>query len=140
MIDIKDSIPHRDPFLFIDKIIEQTASEITAERKIRADEFYFKGHYPDNPILPGVLLCESMFQTGAVLMSAVADFAGGGVPVVTRADRIKFKKMVKPGDVLRIYVGYTEKIGPAYCFKGKVAVGGRTAATCEFMCTLVQKG
>jgi len=126
--------------LFVDKVVELTETAITAERKIRAEEFYFKGHYPDNPILPGVLLCESMFQAGAVLMAAVADMPNGGVPVVTRADRVKFKKMVKPGDVLVIHVIYSEKMGPAYCFKGTVTVDGKTAAACDFMCTLVNKG
>lgn len=139
MKEVKDLIPHRDPFLFVDRVLEQTDNSIKAERIVRADEFYFKGHYPGNPILPGVLLCESMFQAGAILMSSIADLSTGGVPVVTRADKIKFKKMVKPGDVLIISVEFIEKMGPAYCFKGKTMVGGKVSSSCEFMCALVSE-
>jgi len=135
-----DLIPHREPFLFVDRVLEQSENTIKAERIVRADEFYFKGHYPGNPILPGVLLCESMFQAGAILMSSIAELSTGVVPVVTRADKIKFKQMVKPGDVLTISVEFTEKIGPAYCFKGKTMVGGKVASSCEFMCALVSEG
>ena len=137
---VKDLIPHREPFLFIDRVLELSDNTIKAERIVSADEFYFKGHYPGNPILPGVLLCESIFQAGAVLMSSIADLSTGGVPVVTRADKIKFKKMVKPGDVLTILVEFTEKMGPAYCFKGKTMVEGKVSSSCEFMCALVNEG
>jgi len=135
-----DLIPHREPFLFVDRVLEQSENTIKAERIVRADEFYFKGHYPGNPILPGVLLCESMFQAGAILMSSIAELSTGVVPVVTRADKIKFKQMVKPGDVLTISVEFTEKMGPAYCFKGKTMVGGKVASSCEFMCALLSEG
>jgi len=138
--DIKDLIPHREPFLFADRIVEQTEGSIVVERKVREDEFYFKGHYPGNPILPGVLLCEAMFQAGAILMSSIADLSAGGIPVVTRADRVKFKKIVKPGDVLTISVEFTEKMGPAYCFKGRTMVEGKVSSSCEFMCALVSEG
>ncbi len=140
MCDIKDLIPHREPFLFADRIVEQTEGSIVVERKVREDEFYFKGHYPGNPILPGVLLCEAMFQAGAILMSSIADLSAGGIPVVTRADRVKFKKIVKPGDVLTISVEFTEKMGPAYCFKGRTMVEGKVSSSCEFMCALVSEG
>ena len=93
MKDFKHLIPHREPFLFVDRVLEQSENTIKAERVVKDDEFYFKGHYPGNPILPGVLLCEAMFQAGAILMSSIADLSTGGVPVVTRADKIKFKKM-----------------------------------------------
>ncbi len=136
----KDLIPHRYPFLFVDRVLEQSEHKIKAERIVRADEFYFKGHYPGNPILPGVLLCESIFQAGAILMSSFADLPTGGVPVVTRADKIKFKKMVRPGDVLTILVEFTERMGPAYCFNGKTLVGGKVSSSCEFMCALVSEG
>ena len=137
MKSVKDLIPHREPFLFVDSVIEQSNKRVVAERIVRADEFFFKGHYPGNPILPGVLLCESMFQTGAILMSLIVEQSTSGVPVVTRADKIKFKKMVKPGDVLKISVEFTEKIGPAYCLVGKTMVGGKVTASCEFMCAIV---
>ena len=140
MKDLKDLIPHREPFLFIDKVTEQSVNTIKAERTVRSDEFYFKGHYPGNPILPGVLLCEAMFQAGAILMSSMVELSIGGVPVVTRADKVKFKKMVKPGDVLTVSVEFIEKMGPAYCFKGKTMVEGKVSSSCEFICVLASEG
>ena len=94
MKDLKDLIPHREPFLFVDRVLEQSENKIRAELVVKEDEFYFKGHYPGNPILPGVLLCEAMFQAGAILMSSIADLSSGGVPVVTRADKNKITKII----------------------------------------------
>ncbi|MCA8915439.1 MAG: transposase [Planctomycetes bacterium] len=69
--DVKSIIPHREPFLFVDRIIEQGESRIVTERTVRADEPHFQGHYPGSPLMPGVLLCEACFQTGAMLLSGV---------------------------------------------------------------------
>lgn len=138
MKEVKELIPHREPFLFVDKIISIEDQRIVAERFIRPDEFFFQGHYPGNPILPGVLICESMFQTGALLMAHLLEKAEG-VPVVTRVNNIRFKKMVKPGDTINIEVIQTEIISSAYCFSGKVRVEGKLSASCEFICTLVKE-
>ena len=145
MKDVKELIPHREPFLFVDKIISTEGNKIVAEKYISEEEFYFKGHYPGNPIMPGVLICESMFQTGALLMAQSLTDAEGS-PVVTRVNNIRFKNMVKPGDTINIEVVHTETISTAYCFKGKVRIAGKPgvtgklSASCEFICTLVKEG
>ncbi|MFC2140164.1 3-hydroxyacyl-ACP dehydratase FabZ [Candidatus Auribacterota bacterium] len=138
MEQVTDLLPHREPFLFVDKIISQEENKIITERKIKADEFFFKGHYPGNPIMPGVLLCEAMYQSGALLMAKLVSKDGiKGTPVVTRSNNIKYKRMVKPGDLLCIEVEFIEKMGPAYSFKGLIRVEGKVVVSGEFICAIV---
>ena len=73
---VTDLIPHRPPFLFVDEIVSETADSLTARRTWRAEEDFYKGHYPNAPITPGVLLCEAVFQTGALFMARQAQAAG----------------------------------------------------------------
>ena len=136
MEEIYQTIPHREPFLFVDKIIELRDDGIVTERKIRADEPHFQGHYPGNPIMPGVLLCESVFQTAALYMAnkfkAEGDQGGQKTPILTRIQNAKFKQIVRPGDVVRIEATYSEALGRFHFMKGKVSVGGKTVLTVEF--------
>ena len=79
---IQSAIPHRDPFLLIDTVVEQDGNRIICQKTLSGDEFWFAGHYPEFPLMPGVLLCEAAMQAGAVLLSAHAD--GKGVPVLVK--------------------------------------------------------
>lgn len=135
---ITERIPHRPPFLWLDRVLELTDSAIRAETTISADLDIFKGHYPDYPIMPGVLLCEAVFQAGALL---IAETMRGrqevnGVPVLTRILGAKFKREVRPGDLIEITAALKEQIGPAWFLKGGVQVGGKTAVQVEFACAL----
>ncbi|OGO08109.1 MAG: beta-hydroxyacyl-ACP dehydratase [Chloroflexi bacterium RBG_13_60_13] len=132
MEDILKAIPHRPPFLFVDSIAELTDTKIRTTRKARQDEEFFKGHYPGNPIMPGVLICEAIFQSGAILLSRTMAASGEGVPVLTRISNAKFRSMVKPGDTLEIEAEITEKLSNACFLKGKASVDGKTAVTVEF--------
>jgi len=135
--DIKKLLPHREPFLFIDSVLRVDETSITAIRQIREDAFYFKGHYPGNPIMPGVLLLEIIFQAGALLIaSLVKDQDVVGTPVVTRVTNVKFKKIVRPNDELSIEAEVLENIGGVSRFKGKIKVDGKLAVSCEFMAKL----
>lgn len=136
MEDILKAIPHRPPFLFVDSIVELTSAKIRTTRKVREDEDFFKGHYPGNPIMPGVLICESIFQSGAILLSRTAADIGEGVPVLARISNAKFRNMVKPGDTLEIEAEITEKMSNVYFLKGKASVDGKTAVTVEFAVTV----
>lgn len=136
MEEILKAIPHRPPFLFVDSISELTDSKIRTTRKARADEEFFKGHYPGNPIMPGVLVCEAIFQSGAILLSRTIGQVGEGVPVLARISNAKFKKMVRPGDTLEIEAEITEKVTNVYFLKGTASVDGKTAVTVEFAVTL----
>lgn len=136
MEEILKAIPHRPPFLFVDTIVELTDTNIKTTRKASPEEEFFKGHYPGNPIMPGVLVCEAIFQSGAILLSRIISNAGEGVPVLTRINNAKFKNMVKPGDTLEIEAEIAEKVSNVYFLKGKASVDGKTAVTVEFAVTL----
>src|SRR5215213_9984940 len=94
---IKSSIPHREPFLLVDEIVEQTDNRIVCRKKFTGAEFWYQGHYPSFPLTPGVLLCEAAMQAGAVLLSKLVSHDADLVPVVTRMNNVKFKTMVCPG-------------------------------------------
>jgi 3-hydroxyacyl-[acyl-carrier-protein] dehydratase len=135
---ITDRIPHRPPFLWLDRVLELTDSAIKAETTVSAELDIFKGHYPEYPIMPGVLLCEAVFQAGALL---IAETLRGkqelkGVPVLTRILGAKFKREVRPGDVIEIAASLKEQVGSAWFLKGSVHVGGKTAVQVEFACAL----
>jgi len=140
--DIYTAIPHRPPFLWIDSIISCDSETIITEKFISPDLDIFKGHYPGYPIMPGVLLCEAVFQTGALFMARQLQVSGPApaislkTPVLTRIKRAKFKSEVKPGDTIRMQVELDENIGNAWFFKGKVLVHNRIAVKVEFGCTL----
>jgi len=139
MEEILDAIPHRPPFLFVDRIVELSGTRIRTAKEIKPDEPVFAGHYPGQPIMPGALICESIFQTGAILLSKVLGGMGGGIPVLTRINNAKFKSIVKPGDILDIEAELVDKVSNAYFMKGKASVGGRTSVTVEFTVALAKE-
>ena len=136
---ILEHLPHRPPFLWLDKVVEITATSIRAEKVLDADLDIFRGHYPDYPLMPGVLLCEAVFQAGALLIGQnlqAEEGSGqqGGVPVLTRILGAKFKREVRPGDTLEIAAQLVERMGPAWIMKGTVRVAGKLAVQVEFAC------
>jgi 3-hydroxyacyl-[acyl-carrier-protein] dehydratase len=135
---IKAAIPHREPFLLLDEIVEQLENRIVCRKKFTGDEFWYPGHYPNFPLTPGVLLCEAAMQAGAVLLAKYAAEVPGGVPVVTRMNNVKFKHMVRPGDTIDLTVELTERMAGAYFLAAQVSVGGKTAVTFDFACKLAQ--
>jgi len=135
---ILDRIPHRPPFLWLDRVLEISGSTIRAEKVIAHDLPLLRGHYPGYPLMPGVLLCEAVFQAGALLigelMGGKEAMRKGGIPVLTRIMGAKFKREVQPGDTLEIVATLIERMGPAWLLKGSVRVGGKTAVQVEFAC------
>jgi len=135
---IKAAIPHREPFLLLDEIVEQSENRIVCRKKFTGDEFWYPGHYPKFPLTPGVLLCEAAMQAGAVLLAKYAAEVPSGVPVVTRMNNVKFKHMVRPGDTIELTVELTERMAGAFFLTAQVSVGGKTAVTLDFACKLAQ--
>ena len=135
---VLEAIPHRDPFLWVDEIVEQSDDSILTRKHIAEDLDVFRGHYPGQPILPGVLVCEAIFQTGAILLSAKGKeaVAEGKVPVMTRIKDTRFKRMVRPGDTIEISVEIEDSMPTLFHLKGKAKVGGKLAVACSFACAL----
>ncbi|NNJ26313.1 3-hydroxyacyl-ACP dehydratase FabZ family protein [Alienimonas chondri] len=132
---IEALIPHRPPFLWLDEA-EIDGETILAKTALSPDLPIFEGHYPDHPLLPGVIQLEMCFQAGAVLIASGGEGEGegeGGMPVVARTDGVKFKKMVRPGDVCEIEVSVKERMPGAVFMTGKVRVSGNLASRCDFV-------
>ncbi|MDA8774232.1 beta-hydroxyacyl-ACP dehydratase [Opitutales bacterium] len=142
MEDIHRRIPHRPPFLFIDNILEITDTGAKASLTVREDFSFFEGHYPGNPIMPGVLLCESVFQTGAIFL---ADYLKNQTltddkvtPVLSRIRDARFKRMVLPGDQIEISVTIKDQVGQFYNLSGEIKNNNKTALTISFALALVK--
>lgn len=133
-------IPHRPPFLFIDEIVSVGDGGVTARLKAREGAPFFEGHYPGNPIMPGVLLCEAVFQAGAVLL--VKQFAGeigSRTPVLTRIREARFKNIVRPGDILTINASLTETMGQFHFLRGSISCENRRILTIDFSLALIEE-
>ncbi|MHB1038640.1 MAG: 3-hydroxyacyl-ACP dehydratase FabZ family protein [Pirellulales bacterium] len=137
--EIHNAIPHREPFLFVDEIVERNESKIVCVKRFTGEEFFFAGHYPDFPVVPGVILCEAAMQAGAILLSRHAASGGDRVPVATRMGDVRFKQMIRPGDTIRMEVELTERLADAFFMKAKVTVEGKVAVRFEFACTLAPR-
>ena len=143
MEEIHRRIPHRPPFLFVDRIIEINRENATCELKVREDFDIFRGHYPNNPIFPGVLSCEAVFQTGAIFLSEKlggdAMRSNSATPVLSRIRDARFKRMIKPGDLIAIKVFLIDQIGKFYNLRGEVRSREKIVTTVSFALALVQE-
>ncbi len=131
--EVEKLIPHRPPFLFVDEIVAHEGETLTARRTWRAEESFYQGHYPGAPITPGVLLCEAVFQTGALLMARL--FAGqgsGGVPLLARVGDVRFRNPVYPGETTLIEVKRKETLGGFHMMTGSIKSGDKRVLTVEF--------
>ncbi|HEX9444118.1 MAG TPA: 3-hydroxyacyl-ACP dehydratase FabZ [Candidatus Binatia bacterium] len=136
MLDVREifkRIPHRYPFLLVDRIIEIEGDQrIVGIKNVTANEGFFQGHFPNHPVMPGVLICEAMAQVAAIL-AYVSRGGGDGqnIFVLTGLDKVKFKRPVEPGDQLRLELACLKRRGSFWKMKGIAKVDGKVAAQAE---------
>lgn len=138
--EIMQLLPHRFPFLLIDRVIEvEPKQRIVALKNVTANEPYFQGHFPDYPLMPGVLMVEAIAQAGGVLLLADIPDREDKLMVFTSIDSAKFRKPVTPGDQLRIEVKVLQWRSRAVKMQGVATVDGKVACEATVMCQLVPR-
>lgn len=142
MDEVRDVIPHREPFLFVDRIVERGPGRLATEWTVPPQAEFLRGHYPGRPIVPGVLICESAFQAGALLCAQEADDAKplGAVPVLAKIGDARFKRMVAPGETLRCDVALEERVGEVRYMNAKVTCGGQSVLRVTFVVSVTAAG
>lgn len=119
--DIKKVLRHRDPMLLVDRM-EKKDGYVTATYTVRGDEAFLQGHFPGNPIVPGVVICEIMAQSCVLLINNPSD---DKLPVYAGLDKVRFKGMVKPGETITVTAGIREQRGDYYLLDARAEVGGK---------------
>jgi beta-hydroxyacyl-ACP dehydratase FabZ len=132
-------LPHRYPFLMIDRVLELTDDRILALKNVSFNEPFFQGHFPGTPVMPGVLQIEAMAQAGGILASRVVQFdPTTHVMLFMAIDAVKFRRAVTPGDQLMIEVLPLRK-GKIFKMKGEIKVAGNVVSSAEFLAGLAER-
>ncbi len=139
-LDIMKLLPHRYPFLLVDKIIRfEAGTGISGVKNVTINEPFFEGHFPDHPIMPGVLILEAMAQVGGVYALLAKEVGENQVPYFVGIDNAKFRKPVLPGDVLNLELTLLKVRRGIYHFSGKAMVDGKLVAEAELKATFADK-
>ena len=138
--DIQRMIPHRYPFLMIDKVVGLVpGASAIGIKNVTINEPYFQGHFPNHPIMPGVLIIEAMAQTAAVLVVHTEDKQSGNLVYFMSVDNARFRKPVMPGDTLELHVATVQNRGNVWKFKGEAKVGSKLMAESVFSAMIMDK-
>ncbi len=135
---IQSIIPHRYPFLLIDRVVEMEGFKAVGLKNVTVNEPFFQGHFPGHPVMPGVLITEAMAQLGAVLIMNQEEFSDC-TPYLAALDKLRFKRPVVPGDQLRIEVEITNVKRNVGKMSARATVDGVLAAEGEMMCAMVKR-
>ena len=134
---VLELLPHRPPFLLVDEVEElEPGVRCVAARTLRDDDFWFAGHFPGNPVMPGVLIVEALAQTATIAAAGGADIAGK-IGLFAGIDKVRFKRVVKPGDTLRLEAEIVAVRGPVGRAKVKATVDGHLACRGELMFAII---
>ena len=134
--ELKNVIPHRNSMLLIDEASKTGETTCEGKKHINGDEWFLDGHFPGNPVVPGVILCEMMAQASSVI---IAEKSAVSIPYFTGIEKAKFKNKVLPGDTFEIKCELTKNRGIFYFIKGKGYVDGKLCVSAEFSFALVER-
>ena len=137
--EIRALLPHRYPFLLVDRIVEMEPERIVGIKNVTANEPFFTGHFPDFPVMPGVLIVEAMAQTAGVLVLKSMGGCGTKLVLLVAIERARFRKPVVPGDTLRMEMKVLKRKASVAKMAGVATVDGVLAAEVEVMCKLAEK-
>jgi len=132
--EIESLLPHREPFLFVDEIVEASEEKIVAKRRFTENEYFFKGHFPDYPVVPGVILVETMAQSGGAGLRKLGIIKDDGLFFFATVDKVKFRRQVRPGDEVRCEIVNLRVSPKMLKQRGKAYVCDEIAAEAEWMC------
>ncbi len=134
MEEIKQLLPHREPFLFVDKLERCTDEEIVGTHTYSADEFFFPGHFPDYPVVPGVILVETMAQCGGAGIRQLGALGDDALFFLAAIEKAKFRRQVRPDETVRLEIKNLRITPRMIKQSGKAMVGDEVAAEAEWMC------
>ena len=139
--EIASALPHRYPFQFVDRVLEfEDGRRIVTLKNVSINEPFFRGHFPEQPLMPGVLICEALAQAGALLAHRSADGVHpGNVVVLTGLDRVRFRRAVVPGDQLHLEVLLLKRHRPLWKMHGVARVDGKVVAEADLLATEVER-
>ena len=125
-------LPHRDPMLFVDRVTHVSEHNITIESDVRPESEFFKGHFPGLPIMPGVLIVETVAQAGALLVALTSGLESSKFIALTNVDELKIRRPVYPNETIIVTAEIVKIRGPFYKFEGHAKVNGHSVATLKF--------
>ncbi|MDR0527822.1 MAG: 3-hydroxyacyl-ACP dehydratase FabZ [Spirochaetaceae bacterium] len=134
MLEIEKLIPHRKPFLFVDELLNADETNISASHVFNADEFFFQGHFPEYPVVPGVILIESMAQAGGAGLRKTGVLSGNALFFLATVDNVKFRRQVRPGEKARFEITNLRVSDKMIKQSGKTFVGDELACEAQWMC------
>ncbi|MDR2393181.1 MAG: 3-hydroxyacyl-ACP dehydratase FabZ [Treponema sp.] len=134
--DIKALLPHREPFLFVDAILQADTNKIVATHVFTEYEFFFQGHFPQYPVVPGVILIETMAQSGGAGLRKLGVLGGDALFFLASVDKVKFRRQVRPGEELRVEIENLKVSAQMIKQAGKAYIGDELAAEAEWLCVV----
>ena len=136
ILEVMKILPHRYPFLMVDRITELTAEKVVGIKNITINEPFFQGHFPGNPVMPGVMIVEALAQAGGILAFELLAEPKNNAVYLMGLDKVRFRKPVRPGDQLLLKLEVLKQRGPIFKMRGEAFVDGQLVAEAELMATI----